>query len=170
MTSSNSSEQMKSGIEDIGTEVSQTRQHERIQVVVMQTEGISTLKPQGEAFTSGQMESQIEDVDMEPEASEQHGLFLMQGSLGLTKPPKDEDWENAKEIHLMDNDLSVLPENPRCPKLSALFLQRNYKLRTIPPSFFDHMHALQTLNLSRTGIKYLFDSILRLVSLKRLSK
>jgi disease resistance protein RPS2 len=168
MTSSNSSEQMKSGIEDIGTEVSQTRQHERIQVVVMQTEGISTLKPQGEAFTSGQMESQIEDVDMEPEASEQHGLFLMQGSLGLTKPPKDEDWENAKEIHLMDNDLSVLPENPRCPKLSALFLQRNYKLRTIPPSFFDHMSALQTLNLSRTGIKYLPDSIVRLVKLKRL--
>jgi hypothetical protein len=37
MTSSNSSEQMKSGIEDIGTEVSQTRQHESIQVVVMQT-------------------------------------------------------------------------------------------------------------------------------------
>jgi disease resistance protein RPS2 len=168
MTSSNSSEQMKSGIEDIGTEVSQTRQHERIQVVVMQTEGISTLKPQGEAFTSGQMESQIEDVDMEPEASEQHGLFLMQGTLGLTKPPKDEDWENAKEIHLMDNDLSVLPENPRCPKLSALFLQRNYKLRTIPPSFFDHMSALQTLNLSRTGIKYLPDSIVRLVKLKRL--
>uniref|UniRef100_A0A2N9FJ60 ALOG domain-containing protein n=1 Tax=Fagus sylvatica TaxID=28930 RepID=A0A2N9FJ60_FAGSY len=153
MTPSNSSEQMKSRIEDIGTEVSQTRQHEHIQVVVMQTEGISTLKPQGEAFTSGQMESQIEDVDMEPEASEQHGLFLMQGSLGLTKPPKDEDWENAKEIYLMDNDLSVLPENPRCPKLSALFLQRNYKLRTIPPSFFDHMRALQTLNLSRTGIK-----------------
>uniref|UniRef100_A0A2N9GFY8 ALOG domain-containing protein n=1 Tax=Fagus sylvatica TaxID=28930 RepID=A0A2N9GFY8_FAGSY len=153
MTPSNSSEQMKSRIEDIGTEVSQTRQHEHIQVVVMQTEGISTLKPQGEAFTSGQMESQIEDVDMEPEASEQHGLFLMQGSLGLTKPPKDEDWENAKEIYLMDNDLSVLPENPRCPKLSALFLQRNYKLRTIPPSFFDHMCALQTLNLSRTGIK-----------------
>ena len=28
---------MKSGIEDIGTEVSQTRQHESIQVVVMQT-------------------------------------------------------------------------------------------------------------------------------------
>jgi disease resistance protein RPS2 len=134
----------------------------------MQTEGISTLKPQGEAFTSGQMESQIEDVDMEPEAIEQHGLFLMQGSLGLTKPPKDEDWENAKEIYLMDNDLSVLPENPRCPKLSALFLQRNYKLRTIPPSFFDHMCALQTLNLSRTGIKYLPDSIVRLVKLKRL--
>jgi hypothetical protein len=42
-------------------------------------------------FTSGQILSQIEDVNMEPEASEQHGLFLMQGDLGITKPPKDED-------------------------------------------------------------------------------
>ena len=133
----------------------------------MQTEA-TILKPQGEAFTSGQMEFQIEDVDMESEASEQHGLILMQGGLGLTKPPKDEDWENAKEIYLMDNELTVLPENPRCPKLSALFLQRNYKLRTIPTSFFDHMRALQTLNFSRTGIKFLPNSIVRLVGLKRL--
>jgi hypothetical protein len=133
----------------------------------MQTEA-TTLKPQGEAFTSGQMEFQIEDVDMESEASGQHGLILMQGGLGLTKPPKDEDWENAKEIYFMDNELTVLPENPRCPKLSALFLQRNYKLRTIPTSFFDHMRALQTLNFSRTGIKFLPDSIVRLVGLKRL--
>jgi Leucine-rich repeat (LRR) protein len=162
MTSSYSGEQTNSESEDNGTEVSQTSQPEG-----MQTEA-TTLKPQGEAFTSGQMEFQIEDVDMESEASEQHGLILMQGGLGLTKPPKDEDWENAKEIYLMDNELTVLPENPRCPKLSALFLQRNYKLRTIPTSFFDQMRALQTLNFSRTGIKFLPDSIVRLVGLKRL--
>ncbi|XP_059445392.1 disease resistance protein At4g27190-like [Corylus avellana] len=92
----------------------------------------------------------------------------MWGGLGLTETPKEEDWENAKKIYLMDNELSVLPKNPRCPVLSTLFLQRNYKLRTIPPSFFDYMPALQILNLSRTGIKSLPDSILRLVSLKRL--
>jgi disease resistance protein RPS2 len=167
MTSSYSGEQTNSESEDNGTEVSQTSQPEGIQVEEMQTEA-TTLKPQGEAFNSGQMEFQIEDVDMESEASEQHGLILMQGGLGLTKPPKDEDWENAKEIYFMDNELTVLPENPRCPKLSALYLQRNYKLRTIPPSFFDHMPALQILNLSRTGIKFLPDSIVRLVGLKRL--
>jgi disease resistance protein RPS2 len=167
MTSSYSGEQTNSESEDNGTEVSQTSQPKGIQVEEMQTEA-TTLKPQGEAFTSGQMEFQIEDVDMESEASEPHGLFLMQGGLGLTKPPKDEDWENAKEIYLMDNELTVLPENPRCPKLSALFLQRNYKLRTIPTSFFDRMRALQTLNFSRTGIKFLPDSIVRLVGLKRL--
>ncbi|KAB8340722.1 hypothetical protein FH972_022285 [Carpinus fangiana] len=93
---------------------------------------------------------------------------LMWGGLGLTEPPKEEDWKNAKKIYLMDNELSDLPKNPRCPVLSTLFLQRNYKLRTIPPSFFDHMPSLQILNLSRTGIKSLPESILRLVSLKRL--
>ena len=92
----------------------------------------------------------------------------MQGGLGLTKPPKDDDWKNAKEIYLMDNELLILPENPRCPNLSALFLPRNYKLRTNPTSFFDYMPALQILNLSRTGIKSLPDSLIRLVSLKRL--
>jgi disease resistance protein RPS2 len=76
--------------------------------------------------------------------------------------------EECQKIYLMDNELSVLPKNPRCPVLSTLFLQRNYKLRTIPPSFFDYMPALQILNLSRTGIKSLPESILRLVSLKRL--
>ena len=95
-------------------------------------------------------------------------LFLMQGGLGLTEPPKAEDWEKAKVINLMDNELSVLPENPRCPKLSALFLKRNYKLRIIPPSFFDYMPALQILNLSQTGIKSLPDSIIKLVNLERL--
>ena len=137
----------------------------------------SILEPQGVVFgveplkilkSSGQMQSQIEDVAMESESSEQRGFFLMQGGLGLTKPPKDEDWKNAKEIYLMDNDLSVLPENPRCPNLSTLFLPRNYKLRTIPQPFFYYMPALQILNLSKTSIKLLPDSVIKLVSLKRL--
>ncbi|KAL0013067.1 hypothetical protein SO802_000136 [Lithocarpus litseifolius] len=145
------------------------------QVVEMQPKALSTLKPQGMVFdvkavkilkSSGQVEFQIEDGEIEPEASEQS--FLMQSGLGLTKPPKDEDWTNSKEIYLMDNELSILPENPRCPNLSALFLPRNYKLRMIPPAFFDYMPALQILNLSRTGIKSLPDSLIRLVSLKRL--
>ncbi|KAF3946964.1 hypothetical protein CMV_026834 [Castanea mollissima] len=135
----NSSGQKKFEIEEIGNEASsQLRQPEGIQVEEMQLQASSTLKPQGV------------------------------GGLGLTMPPKDEDWKNAKEIYLMDNELSILPENPRCPNLSALFLPRNYKLRMIPPSFFYHMPALQILNLSRTSIKSLPDSIIKLVSLKRL--
>ena len=168
-----SSDQKKFEIEEIGNLASQARQLQGLQIEEMQPQALST---QEEVFdvgaviilkSSGHMESQIEDVEMEPEASEQCGLFLMQGGLGLTKPPKDEDWKNAKEIYLMDNELS-LPENPMCPNLSALFLLRNYKLRMIPPSFFDYMPTLQILNLSRTGIKSLPDSLIGLVSLKRL--
>ena len=170
-----SSEQKKFEIQVNGNEASQRRQPEGSQVEEMQPQALSTLKPQGMVFdveavkipkSSGQVEFQIEDGEIEPEAGEQS--FLMQSGLGLTKPLKDEDWTNSKEICLMDNELSVLPENPRCPNLSALFLPRNYKLRMIPPAFFDYMPALQILNLSRTGIKSLPDSLTRLVSLKRL--
>ncbi|XP_065637589.1 uncharacterized protein LOC111992481 isoform X2 [Quercus suber] len=172
-----SSEQKKFEVEEIGNEASQTRQPDVMQVEDMQVQALSTLKPQRVLFdvnavnilkSSGLMQSQIEDVEMKYEASEQRGFFLMQCGLGLTMPPKDEDWKNAREIYLMDNELSILPENPWCANLSALFLPRNYKLRTIPPSFFDHMPALQILNLSRTSIKSLPDSIIKLISLKRL--
>ena len=97
--------------------------------------------------SSGQVEFQIEDGEIEPEAGEQS--FLMQSGLGLTKPLKDEDWTNSKEICLMDNELSVLPENPRCPNLSALFLPRNYKLRMIPSSFFDSNKLLHPIRLRK---------------------
>uniref|UniRef100_A0A7N2L3H6 Uncharacterized protein n=1 Tax=Quercus lobata TaxID=97700 RepID=A0A7N2L3H6_QUELO len=164
----NSSGQKKFEIEEIGNKASsQLRQPEGIQVEEMQLQASSTLKPQGVVFDVEAVKI-LKSSEMEPEASEQHGLFLMQGDLGLTKPPKDEDWKNAKEIYLMDNELSDLPENPRCPNLSALFLPRNYKLRMIPQPFFNFMPALQILNLSRTGIKSLPDSLIRLVSLKRL--
>jgi hypothetical protein len=115
-----------------------------------------------------------EESEIEPEAvdMDEHVLdtiILMQGGLELTELPKDiEDWKNVKEISLMHNKLSGLPENPSCPRLLALILNNNNKLKTIPPSFFDYMPALQILNLSRTSIRSLPESIVKLVSLKRL--
>ncbi|KAE8007901.1 hypothetical protein FH972_004458 [Carpinus fangiana] len=99
-----------------------------------------------------------EESEIEPEAvkMDEHVLdtiILMQGGLVLTKLPKDiEDWKNVKEINLMHNELSSLPENPSCPRLLALILHNKNKFKTIPPSFFDYMPALQILNLSRTDI------------------
>jgi hypothetical protein len=89
-----------------------------------------------------------EESEIEPEAVEmdEHVLdtiILMQGGLVLTELPKDiEDWKNVKEINLMHNELSGLPENPSCPRLLALILHNNNKLKTIPPSFFDYMPTL----------------------------
>ncbi|KAF2320192.1 hypothetical protein GH714_025210 [Hevea brasiliensis] len=95
-------------------------------------------------------------------------LFLINGGMGLTKPPKVEQWEGLIEICLMDNDISELPISPSCPKLRKSFLERNYKLRIITPSFFDNMPALQVLNLSRTSIKSLPESLFKLFNLRRL--
>jgi disease resistance protein RPS2 len=52
--------------------------------------------------------------------------------------------------------------------LLELSLHNNTELRKIPPSFFDCMTALQTLNLSKTGVRSLLESVFRLVFLKRL--
>uniref|UniRef100_A0A2N9ESE5 AAA+ ATPase domain-containing protein n=1 Tax=Fagus sylvatica TaxID=28930 RepID=A0A2N9ESE5_FAGSY len=46
--------------------------------------------------------------------------FLSRAAAGLTEPPLKEEWEEAKLIFFMDNELSRLPERPSCPNLLAL--------------------------------------------------
>ncbi|KAI8026327.1 Disease resistance protein RPS2 [Camellia lanceoleosa] len=93
-------------------------------------------------------------------------LFLRQGGLGLTETPKVEKWTNLKEIELMNNKLSELPENPNSPFLQKLFLHNNYDLVEIPELFFEGMPLLRVLDLSYTSIKSLPPSISRLRSLQ----
>ncbi|XP_030948995.1 disease resistance protein RPS2-like [Quercus lobata] len=92
--------------------------------------------------------------------------FLSRAGAGLTELPLKQKWEEAKMIFLMDNELSSLPDSPSCPKLLALFLQRNQKLRVIPTSFFDLMPSPTVLNLSKTRIKSLPKSLCKLMSLE----
>ncbi|XP_056163434.1 uncharacterized protein LOC115662500 [Syzygium oleosum] len=107
--------------------------------------------------------------DIEPSPPGYSRRVLMRGGLGLTEPPEVTQWRSFEEIYLMENQLTELPQDPPpCPVLLVLFLNRNYKLRTISPSFFDYMPALEILNLSRTRIKSLPESLFRLSSLKRL--
>ncbi|CAL5378048.1 unnamed protein product [Camellia sinensis] len=93
-------------------------------------------------------------------------LFLRQGGLGLTKTPKVEKWTDLKEIELMNNKLSELPENLKCPFLQKLFSHNNYDLMEIPELFFEGMPVLRVLDLSYTSIKSLPPSISRLRSLQ----
>ncbi|XP_028055778.1 leucine-rich repeat-containing protein 57-like [Camellia sinensis] len=93
-------------------------------------------------------------------------LFLRQGRLGLIETPKVEKWTNLKEIELMNNKLSELPENPKCPFLQKLILHNNYDLMEIPELFFESMPLLRVLDLSYTSIKSLPPSISRLRSLQ----
>ncbi|CAL9019865.1 unnamed protein product [Prunus brigantina] len=92
--------------------------------------------------------------------------FLLKSGAGLRESLPVEKWEQAKMIALMDNELSSLPENPCCPDLLILFLQRNRCLRVIPAAFFDRMPSLEVLNLSNTRIKFLPKSISNLKRLK----
>jgi len=78
---------------------------------------------------------------------------------------------NLKQFEVLDlgrTEIRDLPNNPRWPMLLELFLHNNKELRKIPPLFFDYMTALQTLDLSRTGISSLPESVVKLVSLKEL--
>lgn len=95
-------------------------------------------------------------------------LFILRAGSGLTKPPSLEEWEKSKMIFLMDNKLSTLPKKPSCPGLLTLFLQRNFRLRVIPISFFDCMPCLKVLNLSNTRIKCLPETVSNLISLETL--
>jgi disease resistance protein RPS2 len=82
--------------------------------------------------------------------------------------PKMGELKQLEVLDLEGTEIRDLLENLRCPMLLKLFLHNNNQLRKIPPSFFSYMPALQTLNLSRTGIRSLPESVVRLVSLKRL--
>ncbi|XP_017970780.1 PREDICTED: probable disease resistance protein At4g27220 [Theobroma cacao] len=114
-----------------------------------------------------QLRREIYDVLVKVLIPRMSPVFLMLGSLRLTEPPKDEEWD-AKEIHLMDNELSELPESPKCPSLIALYLQKNLDLMAVPSSFFKHMPNLQILDLSHTSLKSLPESLSSLVTLREL--
>uniref|UniRef100_A0A2N9FGH1 RRM domain-containing protein n=1 Tax=Fagus sylvatica TaxID=28930 RepID=A0A2N9FGH1_FAGSY len=164
---SHSSERTKFEIEEIGDEASQMNP-EGIQESLTDEDWTGPLE---RLFAE---EGSKEKLTLEPQAVvfDVEAVKMTSNSSEQTKFEIEEIGNEASQTRqpegIQDNKLSVLPENPRCPELSALFIQRNYKLRTIPPSFFDHMPALQILNLSRTGIKSLPDSVISLVSLKRL--
>ncbi|KAL6328762.1 hypothetical protein AAG906_003779 [Vitis piasezkii] len=94
--------------------------------------------------------------------------FLLQGGKGLAKAPTDEAWEEATEIHLMNNKFSelgsklsptlciVLTKEPFC----ELFLHRSFEASC------DTM--LQILGLSHTKIRSLPQSLYGLSQLQRL--
>ncbi|GAY44722.1 hypothetical protein CUMW_084030 [Citrus unshiu] len=92
--------------------------------------------------------------------------FLLGARAGLTEPPSEEEWTHAKMIFFMDSDLQTLPGRPSCPNLLTLFLQRNCRLRVIPPSFFELMTSLKVLNLSKTRIKSLPATLVNLKCLQ----
>nr|GEW97516.1 disease resistance protein [Tanacetum cinerariifolium] len=95
------------------------------------------------------------------------GFHLKQDGSKSNRMPNIEEWD-AREIHLTNNMLSELPDNPKCPILVKLFLHSNQDLMDIPVRFFDNMPTLQVLDLSSTSIKCLPSSISMLTTLQKL--
>ncbi|PWA36861.1 hypothetical protein CTI12_AA595830 [Artemisia annua] len=96
-----------------------------------------------------------------------HGLYLKQDGSKSSTMPSIEEWD-IREIHLTNNILSELPDNPKCPILVYLFLHSNQDLMDVPITFFDNMPSLQVLDLSSTSLKSLPSSISKLTTLRKL--
>ncbi|XP_023736051.1 uncharacterized protein LOC111883957 [Lactuca sativa] len=94
-------------------------------------------------------------------------LYLKQDGSESIRMPNVEEWD-AREIHLSNNIISELPDNPNCPILVNLFLHFNQDLIDIPITFFDNMPSIQVLDLSSTSIKCLPSSISKLTALGKL--
>ncbi|KAM4125070.1 hypothetical protein ACB094_01G280600 [Castanea mollissima] len=97
--------------------------------------------------------------------------FLVEAGVYLRNFPDIEKWaENHEKVSLMHNYISEVPSNlsPKCHRLSTLLLSSNHTLTLIPNSFFVHMHALQVLDLSDTGLEILPDSVSGLENLTAL--
>ncbi|KAK4858540.1 hypothetical protein QYF36_018140 [Acer negundo] len=98
-------------------------------------------------------------------------LFMVKAGLNLDELPSEQEWkENLDKVSLMDNLIREIPSSmsPNCQILSTLLLQDNPLLESIPESFLSHMHGLKILNLSRTEIESLPNSISELTNLTAL--
>uniref|UniRef100_A0A2N9I588 NB-ARC domain-containing protein n=1 Tax=Fagus sylvatica TaxID=28930 RepID=A0A2N9I588_FAGSY len=95
---------------------------------------------------------------------------LLEG--GIEENGKNEGkWrEDLVKASLMYNNISRIPPNasPMCPKLSTLLLQGNKSLKDVPDSLFEHLHGLNVLDLSNTGIESLPNSVSNLENLTTL--
>ncbi|KAJ4718433.1 NBS-LRR type disease resistance protein [Melia azedarach] len=94
--------------------------------------------------------------------------FLVRAGVGLREAPEIEKWEGVRRVSLMRNQIGFLSEVPTCPNLLTLFLEDN-RLAMINRDFFQSMHSLRVLTLSRNRFLNEFPfGIVRLVSLQSL--
>ncbi|XP_058106507.1 disease resistance protein SUMM2-like [Magnolia sinica] len=84
----------------------------------------------------------------------------VRGSIGVEKFA-----EEVEKISLMRNEIEMLSGEPNCPKLSTLLLRENPLSANISHEFFNRMNSLRVLDLSKTGIEYLPESVSNLENL-----
>ncbi|KAL3849544.1 hypothetical protein ACJIZ3_011426 [Penstemon smallii] len=101
--------------------------------------------------------------DMARKITRKNPKFMVLARLSLKEIPIEEEYwtEDLEKMSLMKNEISEIPEgtSPNCP---------NHKLTLIGDSFFSLMCGLCILDLSRTRITKLPDSVSELKSLNAL--
>ncbi|GLT30422.1 hypothetical protein SLA2020_052210 [Shorea laevis] len=91
--------------------------------------------------------------------------IMVKAGMRLTEIPGEDEWnEDLDKVSLRKNVISYIPQNmsPKCSMLSTLILEGNYRLRQISECFFANMPRLKFLDLSRTDIKVLPNSVCNL--------
>lgn len=106
-----------------------------------------------------------ETADINGASTPGYVLVDRSGSKSKEMPTPDE-WRQASVVNLSDKTLPLPCEEPNCPNLELLFLQRNGCLTQIPSTFFEKMPALCFLDLSDTRIKALPSSLFKLSELR----
>ncbi|KAG6390527.1 hypothetical protein SASPL_148265 [Salvia splendens] len=100
------------------------------------------------------------------------GKYMVRaGNESLNEIPKESEWaKDLEKVSFMKSGIMRIREgmSPDCPKLSTLLLRDNIWLEFIPDSFFSKMQGLCTLDLCRTNITKLPNSICAMKSLKAL--
>ncbi|KAG5224064.1 disease resistance protein [Salix suchowensis] len=109
--------------------------------------------------------------DMAIQILQENSQVIVKAGAQLEEMPDAEEWtENLTRVSLMKNKIKKIPSSysPMCPNLSTLLLCQNPWLVFIADSFFKQLHGLKVLNLSKTGIEKLPESVSDLVSLTAL--
>uniref|UniRef100_A0A6N2M6W5 Uncharacterized protein n=1 Tax=Salix viminalis TaxID=40686 RepID=A0A6N2M6W5_SALVM len=100
--------------------------------------------------------------DMAIQILEENSRAIVKAGAQLKELPDAEEWsEKLTSVSLMHNQIEEIRSghSPRCPNLSTLFLHDNRQLGFIADSFFKQLHGLKVLDLSRTNIECLPDSV-----------
>ncbi|XP_077214023.1 uncharacterized protein LOC143848848 [Tasmannia lanceolata] len=111
------------------------------------------------------MHDVVRDVAKLIASRKEHG-FLVKVGVELTEWP--ENLDECRRLSLMGTSIGMLPEQPNCPSLLTLLLQRMNGWNEIPNNFFEGMKALVVLDLSNTEISALPPSLSSLKNLKTL--
>jgi disease resistance protein RPS2 len=77
---------------------------------------------------------------------------IVKAGMSLEEAPSQGEWQKARRISLMFNNMKDLCISPECKNLVTLLVQHNPNLESLCPTFFKFMPSLRVLDLSHTRI------------------